>query len=91
MKRIEIIFNQSLEEDVLLALKDIPEAQFFTMIPGVHGQGYSTPKRGDAIWPEENCLMLIYCNSEEVANLIQKAIKKVQEVYTGEGIAFFMM
>ncbi|HKL87063.1 MAG TPA: hypothetical protein VJ861_12085 [Treponemataceae bacterium] len=91
MKRIEIIFNQSLEEDVLLALKPFPEAQFFTMIPGVHGQGYSTPKQGDAIWPEENSLMIIYCNSDEVAHNIQKAIKKVQDVYKDEGIAFFMM
>ena len=91
MKRIEIIFNQSLEEDVLLALKPFPEAQFYTMIPGVHGKGYSTPKMGDSIWPEENCLMIIYCESDDVAYNMKEAIKKVQDDYTGEGIAFFMM
>lgn len=91
MKRIEIIFNQSLEEDVLLALKPIAEAQFFTMIPGVHGQGYSNPKQGDSVWPEENSLMIIYCDTDDAAHAIQKAIKKVQEAYAGEGIAFFMI
>ena len=33
MKRIEIIFNQSIEEDIFGSLKDIPEAQFLPSYP----------------------------------------------------------
>ena len=44
MKRIEIIFSQSLEEDVFASLAHIPEAARFSIIPGVRGKGYSVPK-----------------------------------------------
>lgn len=91
MKRIEIIFSQAIEEDVLDALKPIPEAQFFSLIPGVKGRGYTTPKMGDAIWPEENELMIIYCMNDSAAFEIEEAIKKLQLKYTREGLAFFMM
>jgi hypothetical protein len=91
MKRIEIIFSQAIEEDVLLALKAIPEAQFFTLIPGVKGRGYTTPKMGDAVWPEENELMIIYCMSDEASGQIENAIKKLQGIYTNEGLALFVM
>lgn len=91
MKRIEIIFSLALEEDILQALKPIPEAQFFTLIPGVKGRGYSTPKMGDAVWPEENELMIIYCMSSPAAAEIEKAVKKLQLQYTTEGLAMFVM
>jgi len=91
MKRIEIIFSQALEEDVLGALKKIPEAQFFTLIPGVKGRGYSTPKMGDSVWPEFNELIIIYCPSKEGTAAIEDAIKLIQKRYPTEGIASFIM
>ncbi len=91
MKRIEIIFSQALEEDVFKALKDIPEAQFFTLIPGVRGKGYTTPKMGDAVWPEENELMIIYCQTARAATEIEGAINRLQKKYTNEGLAIFVM
>jgi hypothetical protein len=91
MKRIEIIFSQALEEDVFKALKDIPEAQFFTLVPGVRGKGYTTPKMGDAVWPEENELMIIYCQAARAATEIEGAINRLQKKYTNEGLAIFVM
>lgn len=91
MKRIEIIFSQAIEEDILDALKPIPEAQFFSLIPGVKGRGYTTPKMGDSIWPEINSLMIIYCASDEATAAIEKAIIKLQAKYTREGLAMFVM
>lgn len=91
MKRIEIIFSQALEEDVLAALKKIPDAQYFTLIPGVKGRGYSTPKMGDAVWPEFNELIIIYCPSDSGAEEIEGAVKRIQKRYPTEGIAFFSM
>lgn len=91
MKRIEIIFSQAIEEDILFALKPIPEAQFFTLIPGVHGKGYTNPKMGDAVWPEENELIIIYCMSDEATARIEEEIKKLQAKYVNEGLAMFIM
>jgi hypothetical protein len=90
MKRIEIIFGQSIEEDIFAALKPIPEAQFFSLIPGVKGKGYSTPKMGDAVWPEVNELMILYC-AEEAVKRIEDAIATVHARYPSEGLAFFVL
>ncbi len=89
MTRIEIIFSQALEEDVFLAFKKIPEAQCFTLVPGVKGKGYSTPKMGDSVWPEFNELMIIYCPSDSGAKEIEEAVKRIQKRYPTEGIASF--
>lgn len=91
MKRIEIIFNQSLEEDIFAALQDIPEAQFFTLIPTVYGKGFSTPKMGDSVWPEENKLLIIYTSSETAVEKIEKAINSLQKTFQNEGLAYFIL
>lgn len=90
MKRIEIIFSQALEEDVIGCLKDIPEAQFYTIIPEAWGRGYSTPKEGSPVWPQINEIMIIYCD-DDVEKKITEPIKELQKAYTQEGLAFFVM
>jgi len=90
VKRIEIIFSQALEEDILSALSDIPEAQFYTIIPEVWGKGYSTPKMGSPVWPETNEIMIIYCD-DAVELKITEPIKELQAKYTREGLACFVM
>ncbi len=90
MKRIEIIFSQSIEEDIFLALKPIPAAQFFSVIPGIRGRGYSEPKMNDSVWPEVNELMIIYCDDESVGP-IRAAIDVVRGKFPGEGLAMFVL
>ncbi|HPX46852.1 MAG: hypothetical protein EWM51_09440 [Treponema sp.] len=90
MKRIDIIFNQALEEDVLAALQAIPEAQFYTLIPNVKGRGWSDPKMGDAVWPEFNELLFIYCEHDAAIDRIKAAITALQKKYTQEGLAIFI-
>jgi hypothetical protein len=90
MKRVEIIFSQSIEDDILESLKDIPAAQFFTLIPGVRGRGYSTPKMGDPVWPEVNELMIIYCDDDS-SEEIRERLERVRERYPNEGLAIFML
>ena len=91
MNRIEIVFSQALEEDVLAALKKIPDALFFTLIPGVKGRGYSTPNMGDSVWPEFNELIIIYCPSDSGAAEIEAAVGRIRKRFPTEGIAFFSM
>lgn len=90
MKRVEIIFSQSIEDDILESLKDIQAAQFFTLIPGVRGRGYSTPKMGDPVWPEVNELMIIYCDDDS-SEEIRERLERVRERYPNEGLAIFML
>lgn len=90
MKRIEIIFSQALEEDIIGSLKDIPEAQFYSIIPEVWGKGYSTPKMGSPVWPETNEIMIMYCD-DSVESQITSRIKDLQAKYTREGLAYFVM
>jgi hypothetical protein len=90
MKRVEIIFSQSVEEDILTALKDVPAAQFFSLIPGTRGKGYTNPKMGDTVWPEVNEIMIIYCDENSVEP-IKERIGRVKDRYPREGIAAFVM
>jgi nitrogen regulatory protein PII len=89
MKRIEIIANQSVEEDVFEAFEQRDIVKSFTKIPGVHGSGKSTPKRGDHIWPEENFYLLVFCEDSE-AELIKEAISEVKLHFENEGIKLFV-
>lgn len=89
MKRVEIIANHSIEEDLFEAFEKRNIVKAFTKIPSVHGAGNSTPKRGDHIWPEENFLLLVFCNEEE-AKLISQSVAEVKEHFTNEGIKLFI-
>ncbi|MDR2730704.1 MAG: hypothetical protein LBB81_07395 [Treponema sp.] len=88
MIRIEIIANHSVEENILEALAREQVGKFYTKIPSVFGIGSTGPRMGDAIWPEENFSLIIWCEEEE-ARGIQKAITKVKEQFPGEGIKLF--
>ena len=88
MKRIELIANQSVEDDIFEAFKKRDIVKAYTKIPSVHGSGNSTPKRGDHIWPEENFLLLIFCEDSE-AELIKETISKIKLQFENEGIKLF--
>ena len=88
MIRIEIIANQSVEENILEALAKENAGKFYTKIPNIFGVGACGPRMGTAVWPEENFALVIWCEEEE-AHAIQRAIKSVKEKFPGEGIKLF--
>ncbi|GHV95882.1 hypothetical protein AGMMS50293_22020 [Spirochaetia bacterium] len=88
MIRIEIIANHSVEENVLEALAKEQVGKYYTKYPNILGVGSAGPRMGDAIWPEENFAMVIWCEEEE-AQGIERAIAKVKEKFPGEGIKLF--
>jgi hypothetical protein len=90
MIRIEIIANQSVEDDILASLRKAGVAARYTHYSGVHGAGRSGPRMGDAIWPEENFSLVIYCGEEE-ARGIAGVIKAVKERLPNEGIKLFSL
>ena len=90
MVRMEIIADNAVEDDIMEALRENGAGKHFTKIPAVHGEGDSTPKHGNHIWPEENFLLVIYCDEEEALR-IREVIAGVKAQFPQEGIKLFEM
>jgi hypothetical protein len=88
MIRIEIIANHSVEENILDAMRELEVGKFYTKFPGVYGVGSAGPRMGDAIWPEENFALVIWCDDEE-ARGIGRAVSQVKLRFPDEGIKVF--
>jgi hypothetical protein len=88
MIRVEIIGNRSVQEDLADFLEKNNVAKDYTLIPEVQGRGSSGPKQGDNIWPEENFVMIIYCEQSE-AKKIKRVVQELKEYFPDEGIKIF--
>jgi hypothetical protein len=90
MKRLEIIANKSVQENILQGLEAHIEDFSYTLIPVVHGKGKNGERLGTAIWPEENCMIISYltCRQADAANFI---VENVKNRFPKEGIKIFFM
>ena len=88
MFRIEIIANHSVEENIIEALVKENAGKYYTKYPSILGVGSAGPRMGDAVWPEENFALVIWCEEDE-ARAVQRAVGKVKEKFPGEGIKIF--
>ncbi|GMO24056.1 MAG: hypothetical protein LBG79_04390 [Spirochaetaceae bacterium] len=88
MKRIEIIANCAVEENIMDALRAEDVAKFYTKCPIVYGEGSSGKRMGDAIWPEENFVLIVWCEEDEALK-IEQAVKQVKARFPNEGIKIF--
>lgn len=88
MKRIEIICNKSIELDLFDIFEKNNIVKFYTKIPVVYGVGSSGPRMGDHIWPEENFMLIVYCDENE-AELIKKSIEELKQYFKTEGVKMF--
>jgi hypothetical protein len=90
MIRIEVVANRSVEENIMDAFKDEGVGKYYTKYPSVFGVGSTGPRMGDAIWPEENFALVIWCEEAE-AQGIARAVASVKEHFPDEGIKLFRM
>ena len=88
MIRLEIIANHSVEENVLDALKHEGVGKYYTKYPRIFGIGSAGPRMGDAVWPEENFSLVIWCEEEEAIG-IKRAVEFVKKKFPDEGIKIF--
>ena len=88
MIRVEIIANQSVEENILDAFKYEGVGKYYTKYSNIYGVGTSGPRMGDAVWPEENFALVIWCEEEEVRGIV-RAVEFVKKKFPGEGIKIF--
>ena len=89
LKRVELIFSAAVEEDFMEGFKKKKIASHFTKISGVTGAGFSNPKLGDAVWPQLNEMIIVYCAKDEAEKIIGLA-KDLRGRYPTEGIACFV-
>ena len=88
MVRVEIIANQSVQDDIIEKLEnELPELEY-SMIPAVHGKGKTAHKLGNNIWPEENFLLFSYTD-ESSASKIKELVQAVKTRFPREGISCF--
>ena len=90
MKRMELIANCSVENEIIEALEKNIEDFFYTLLPQIHGRGKTRYRLGTATWPEMNFLLISYMDDEGAAKA-QAAIRGVKERFPNEGIKLFIM
>ena len=86
--RIEIVSNQSVQDEIIeLIEQEIPEIEY-TLIPTVQGRGRSSKKLGDTTWPEQNFVLFAYVE-KEVALKVKAIIAALKKKFPTEGITLF--
>ena len=90
MIRVEIVANHSVEENIFEAFAKEQVGKYYTKFSNVLGVGSAGPRMGDAIWPEENFVLVIWCEPREAMG-IKRAVNKVKEQFPDEGITFFSL
>lgn len=88
MKRIEIICNNSVFEDVQELLLEL-RVKAYTKIENVHGVGTEGQKWGNAVWPQENFIMTIYCGSDSVSEIVD-GFRALKTRFPTEGLKLFL-
>ncbi|GMO38362.1 MAG: hypothetical protein Ta2F_14620 [Termitinemataceae bacterium] len=86
--RIEVIANHSVEENIFEEFAAEGVCKYYTKLNNQHGIGTSGPRMGDAVWPEENFILTVWCDQEEALG-IERALKRVKQRFPGEGIKLF--
>ena len=90
MKRIELIANRSVENEIIEALETNITDFYYTLLSQVNGKGKTKYRLGTATWPELNFLLISYLDDDN-ANKAIMAIQGVKEQFPREGIKLFVM
>ena len=60
MIRIEIIANQSVQEEIIKNLEAVMPDFCYSLLPLIYGRGKESYKLGTTTWPETNFILLAY-------------------------------
>ena len=88
MRRIEVIANRSVQEDLILGFEGAIPDFYYSVVPLVHGRGRQRRRLGTATWPEENFLLLAYV-SETAYGTAREVVGRIKEKFPKEGIKIF--
>lgn len=85
MKRLELIANKSVQEDVIKTLEAGVPGLRYSVIPVVHGRGPDDWKLGTTVWPEENFVLFTY-QEDDVVQWILDLVAGLKVQFPREGI-----
>ena len=85
MKRLEIIANQAIEEDIIEELEAVGHGERFTYFHPVFGRGKNGRREGSAVWPETNVMFLVYLDAD-AAHAFMDRLKALKRRFPAEGI-----
>ena len=86
--RVEIICNQSIQDDVIELLEQEIQNIQYTIIENVNGKGLSSKKLGNTTWPEMNFLLFAYTDLSG-AKKIKIIVEVLKKKFPQEGISIF--
>jgi hypothetical protein len=88
MKRMELIANRSVEEELIGVLEEGIAGFYYTLLSGVHGRGETAYRMGTATWPEENFMLISYLENRD-ADKAKTLVRGVKTRFPGEGVKLF--
>jgi hypothetical protein len=90
MKRMELMANKSVEEEIIGALEaGIPDF-YYTLLPVVHGRGKTQYRLSTPTWPETNFLLISYVDDED-AGKAKAVVAEIKRRFPKEGIKLFFI
>ena len=90
MIRIEIIANQSVEEEIIKNLEAVMPDFCYSLLPLIYGRGKESYKLGTTTWPETNFILLAYCDDKKEDD-IKTVIEYEKKKFPNEGIKIFVL
>jgi len=85
MKRLELIANRSVQEEVVKTLEAGVPGLRYTIIPVAHGRGPEDWKLGTTVWPEENFVLFTY-QTDETVEWILELVASLKKQFPKEGM-----
>jgi hypothetical protein len=90
MKRMELMANRSVEEEIISGLESGINDFYYTLLPVVHGRGKSQYRLGTATWPETNFLLISYLDDRD-SETAKDVIEEIKNRFPNEGIKIFFI
>ncbi|WP_455382199.1 PG0541 family transporter-associated protein [Salinispira pacifica] len=88
MVRLELIGNRAVEDDLYDLFRKQDLNPYYTKLAEVQGFGDSGTRKGDHIFPEENFVLIFYCD-EEIADRIGEVVRELKLIFPSEGIVLY--
>jgi hypothetical protein len=85
MKRMELMANKSVEEEIIGALEAGVHDFYYTLLPLVHGRGKTQYRLSTPTWPETNFLLISYVDDED-AGMAKAVVVEIKKRFSNEGI-----
>ena len=90
MIRVEIICNQSIEEDIIEVLESHGLGENFTCLYPVFGRGRHGRREGSPVWPEENVIFLLFVEDDFRLDTLLENLEVVKRKFTDEGLRCYV-